>query len=74
MNNSPTKPAPLFTTDPHGEHDVTLLEDASKPDDRIYEITDRHEEGSAIRILGSELASLCQWWTAEKQRLGEEDT
>ena len=74
MNNSPTKPAPLLTTNPHGEHDVTLLEDASKPDDRIYEITDRYEEGSAIRIPGSELASLRQWWTAEKQRLGEQDT
>ena len=34
MDNSTTRPELLFTTEPHGEHDVTLPEDA-KREDRI---------------------------------------
>jgi len=64
----------LFTTEPHGEQDVILLEDASRPDDRIYEIVDRHETAAAVRILGSELASLRQWWDDEKHRPGRDET
>ncbi len=73
MNACATERKPLFTTDPHGEHDVTLLEDAARRDDRIYEITDRHEKGSIIRILGSELASLCHWWAAEMEHSGKDE-
>jgi len=60
----------LFSTHPHGEHAVVLLEDASKPVDRIYEIRSRYEDASAIRILGSELASLSAWWAQEQDRRG----
>lgn len=61
----------IFTTQPHGSHTVTLLEDASKSDDRIYEIAHTDDE-CKIRILGSELASLLEWWTTEKDRPGED--
>jgi len=60
-----------WKTEPHGEHEVTLLEDAEKSEDRIYEVTDLHEEGASIRILGSEIASLCDWWQRERTRPGE---
>jgi hypothetical protein len=66
------KMGPLFTTQPHGEHHVGLLEDASRPNDRIYEVSDRYEAGSAVRLLGSEIASLCEWWANEKIRSGND--
>ena len=69
MESTPSNLNPLFTTEPHGEHEVRLLEDANKADDRIYEIRDQYEEGAVIRLLGSELASLCQWWATEKDRV-----
>jgi hypothetical protein len=62
----------LFTTEPHGEHAVTLLEDAAQPENRIYEIAHRHEDG-AVRVLGSELASLLGWWATEKNRPGKDE-
>jgi hypothetical protein len=62
----------LFTTEPHGEHAVTLLEDACRPENRIYEVSHRHENG-AIRILGSELASLLGRWATEKDRPGKHE-
>jgi hypothetical protein len=70
MGSSAEAARSVFITEPHGVHEVTVLEDAVKPDDRIYEICDRYENRAAIRILGSELASLCQWWSAEKERSG----
>jgi hypothetical protein len=73
MDTASQKPKPLFTTQPHGEHEVRLLEDALKPNDRIYEISDQYEEGAAIRILGSELASLLQWWAGEEERQGKDE-
>jgi hypothetical protein len=65
--------AVLFTTVPQGVHEVRLLGDAIKPGDRIYEVRDQHEEKSRIRIFGSELASLLQWWTTEKDRPGTDE-
>jgi hypothetical protein len=59
-------------TEPHGAHAVVLLEDAANSQNRIYEVRDCHEEG-AIRLLGSELASLLQWWTREKDRSGKDE-
>ena len=49
------KTIPLFTTEPHGQQQIDLLEDASKPENRIYEVRDRHQARSAVRLLGSEL-------------------
>lgn len=60
-----------FKTEPHGQHEVVLLEDAEKAGERIYEINDSYCEGRGIRILGSEIASLCEWWSKERQRPGE---
>lgn len=59
-----------FITEPHGEHEIRLLEDAEEAADRIYDIVDRHD-GRTIGFLGSELDSLCLWWSAEKQRRGK---
>lgn len=58
----------LFKTEPHAEHEVALLEDAEKPEDRIYEIRALAAEGHLLRILGSEIASLCGWWGQERLR------
>ena len=69
MENMPDKVNTLFITEPHGEHEIALLEDARDADDRIYEVRDRHEDGIAVRFLGSELASLSEWWLTEKRRL-----
>ena len=66
------KAHPLFTTEPHGQQRVKLLEDASKPEDRIYEVCDVYESGAVVRMLGSEIASLCEWWANEKTRAGED--
>ena len=66
------KTAPLFTTQPHGEHQVHLLEDASRPNDRIYELRDLFGAGSAVRLLGSEIGGLCGWWANEKIRAGND--
>jgi hypothetical protein len=63
---------PFFKTEPHGQHQVELLEDASSPDNRIYEVRDRYEAGSAVRFLGSEIASLCHWWVGETARWGSD--
>jgi hypothetical protein len=66
------KTAPLFTTRPHGEDQIDLLEDASRPNDRIYEVRDLYEAGSAVRLLGGEIASVCEWWANEKIRAGND--
>ena len=56
-------------TDPHGAQKIDLVEDAPSPGDRIYAITDAYEPSfTGIRMLGSELDSLCAWWLAEKER------
>lgn len=54
------------TTAPHGEHTITLVEDAPIAANRIYEITSK--AGGCIGILGSELSSLAEWWTCEAAR------
>lgn len=59
---------PLFRTEPHGEHEVALVEDAPNPEERIYEVKHSHEERGALSLLGSEIASLCRWWEGERQR------
>ncbi len=66
------KTIPLFTTEPHGQQQIDLLEDASKPENRIYEVRDRHQARSAVRLLGSEIASVFEWWANEKIRHGND--
>lgn len=56
----------LFTSAPHGEQSVFLLEDAAKAEARIYELHD--SRGNATPLLGSEMDSLVQWWGQERAR------
>lgn len=58
-----------FTTRPHGEHRVTLVEDHAKYENRIYEVTTT--KGYRLGLLGSELDSLLGWWLNERQRPGK---
>ena len=44
-------------TEPHGEHEIELIEDAQTKGDRIYKITD--SEGKSLMFTGEELTSLC---------------
>jgi hypothetical protein len=62
---------PLYTTTPHGAHQVTLDLDSTKPANRINHI--HADNGGMIAILGSELESLCGWWAQEQNRQGAED-
>ena len=64
---------PLFTTTPHGQQEVILLEDQVRSDDRIYELRDRPGLGRGrISLLGSEFASLCRFVELERRRRGRE--
>lgn len=56
----------LLRTKPHGEHSVYLVEDSAMSQQRIYELHD--SRGNATPLLGSEMDSLCEWWTAERSR------
>jgi hypothetical protein len=56
----------LFVSTPHGEQRVFLVEDHAKQEQRIYELHD--SRGNAVPLLGSEMASLVAWWSAEKGR------
>jgi hypothetical protein len=63
-----------FITAPHGQHKIMLVEDAEKPGNRIYDMQDLHDATERIGLLGSEIESLCQWWSSEKNRIGEDAT
>lgn len=56
----------LFTTKPHGEQRVFLVEDHSNPQQRIYELHD--SRGNATPLVGSEMDSLVHWWDSETRR------
>lgn len=56
----------LFTSEPHREQKVYLVEDHPKPGQRIYELHD--SRGNATPLLGSEMQSLVSWWTHELGR------
>ncbi len=58
-----------FRTSPHGEHQVELVEDHEKFDNRIYRV--KTTTGGKVGILGSELDSLLGWWLNERQRPGQ---
>ena len=57
---------PMFTSKPHGEQRVYLVEDAKTFSQRIYELHD--SRGNATPLLGSELDSLVEWWKLERAR------
>lgn len=58
----------LHTTQPHGSQEVRLHEDDTKPGNRIYVIL--NEDQRWVPILGSEIESLCSWWSEEQSREG----
>ena len=56
----------LTKSEPHGEHVVYLADDAEKPENRIYQITDT--EQSSLQFTGEELDWLCKWWAKERKK------
>lgn len=56
----------LYTTEPYRAQVIYLLEDDTKPDNRIYLVVD--DRGIELPVLGSEMRSLLAWWNREKRR------
>jgi hypothetical protein len=56
----------MMRSSPHGAHTIYLIEDNEAVANRIYEIHDQH--GHATPLLGSELASIVEWWKREAER------
>ena len=56
-----------FTTEPHAQHQITLIEDAVKPQNRIYAIKDLYNN-TTVMFLGGEMQSIVEWWQNEQHR------
>jgi hypothetical protein len=66
-NRKPSTGPTLFQSEPHGEHTVSLIEDANAVDNRIYAIVQRDHK-AAVFFTGAELASVADWWATEEKR------
>lgn len=61
----------LFTTGPHAEHKIVLVEDQRNAAQRLYEIIDSRD--CRLALLGSEWASLAKLWEKERRRRGRDE-